>query len=96
MAASLTARWATNGTNVAGFIVERKNPTTGVFEEAGRTNATTLVFTDTNLLYAKAYTYRVAAFNSAGVKGPYSEEATGTTGAEPIPSAPTGLTVRPV
>lgn len=49
MAASLTMRWGTDGVNVAGFVVERKNPTTGMFEEVGRTTASTLLFVDKNL-----------------------------------------------
>lgn len=95
MPASLIIAWLSDATNETGFAIERKHPTTGVWEEAGRVAANVLTFTDLHLLYSKPYTYRVAAFNATG-KSAYSPEVTGTTSADPLPKAPTGLTVRPL
>ena len=93
MPASARATWTSNGVNVAGFIVERKDPLATAFEEVGRTTAIVKTFTDSTLLYSKTYTYRICAFNSEGRSGPFTAEQSVTTVAEPLPQAPTGLTV---
>lgn len=87
-AASFTAMitWgAVSG--VDNYIVEEKVGT-GDFVQIGTTTGTTL--NKEGLVLNTAYCYRVAATNVVG-KGPYSDEACGTTGA--LPGKPGSLQV---
>lgn len=59
---------------------------------AGSTTAPTVAFTDNNLAASTTYFWVVTAVDASG-ESPTSNQATGTTGADPVPNAPTGLTV---
>jgi hypothetical protein len=93
----LTVTWTADATtNEDGFGIERKEGATGTFAEVKRVGANVLTWTDQGLKYNTLYTYRVFAFNATGKsENPtYSPEASATTIADPLPKAPTGLTVR--
>lgn len=94
MPASLRLNWSSDAVNEDGFGIERKNLITGVFEEIGRVATNVLTYTDPNLLYSTKYTYKVYAYNVTGKS--YSLEAFATTVVNPLPNAPTGLTVTPL
>lgn len=97
MPASLVVIWAApDVVDEKGFIIKCKNPTTGIFEEVGRTAADTLTFTHQNLPYKTSRTYKVCAYNDTEPEGPFTAEATGTTAAPPPLKAPTNLTVKPL
>lgn len=61
---SITLGWTDNSTNESGFRIDRL--TTRGWITAGRVKANVLSFTDTRLKQARAYAYRVFAYNSAG------------------------------
>ena len=60
--------------------------------KSGSTTAPTVTFTDGGLTASTTYFWTVTATAAAG-EGCSSAQATGTTCADPVPSAPTGLTV---
>jgi hypothetical protein len=91
-AGSLTLNWTDKSDNESGFKIERKLGPTGTFAEVGRVGANIVTYPDPNLAYGTAYCYRVRAFNADGDSA-YTNEACGTTKANPLPNAPTGLTV---
>lgn len=61
--------WRDNSNNETGFIVERS---TGgaAFTEVARRGANATSFTDTGLVRGQSYSYRVRAFNAAGMSAP--------------------------
>lgn len=90
-AASLMATWTPgavlpDGSNRPdGFAIERHAGTTGTFAEIGRVGGSQLVYVDNALTMGQLYTYRVRAFNTAGMSG-YSLEASGTADARAPPA----------
>jgi hypothetical protein len=99
--ADLTLTWTDNSNNEAGFIVQRApKPDSGsaplsTFVEVARVQANVTTYTDSALPPSTAFSYRVAAFNAAGVSA-WSNVATATTAALPPPLAPTNLKATPV
>ncbi|MDT8322737.1 MAG: fibronectin type III domain-containing protein, partial [Bacteroidota bacterium] len=71
-----------------GFSIERWNGSSYVQIATVGSNVTT--YTNTGLAYNSQYSYRVAAFNSAGSSG-YSNTASATTAQLTAPVAPSGL-----
>jgi hypothetical protein len=97
IAADLILTWTDNSNNEAGFIVERAPgaaaATATTFAEVARTGVNVATYTDRNLPESTEYTYRVRAWNQAGMSAP-SATATGKTSLS-IPGAPTDLKIRP-
>ncbi len=85
-ATSVQLVWADNADNEDGFQIERKTDG-GVYVIIDSLAADVTNYVDTGLLYATTYTYRVCAFNAAGLSD-YSNEATPI---NQVPSQPTGL-----
>lgn len=94
-AQELRLTWQDNSNNEVGFKVERKLGVAGTFAEITQPTINVTTYTDTGLAFATSYCYRVRAFNAAGNSG-YSNEACATTTANPLPTAPSGLTVTPL
>lgn len=69
--------WADNASNETGYIVEARTGT-AAFAQIATLGAGANSYSHTGLLASTAYTYRVAAYNSAG-NSAYSNEATATT-----------------
>jgi hypothetical protein len=81
---SVTIAYVVNSTNEDGFYLERKVGG-GNFSQVATLAAGVTSYTDTPLLAATAYTYRVRAFGPGGASG-YTTEATATTSAAPATS----------
>ena len=94
-AVGLGLSWVDNANNEEGVKIERKLGTTGTFVEIARTGVDSVSYADSALAFATQYCYRVRAYNAAGDSA-YSNEACGTTGANPLPAAPSELTVTPL
>lgn len=74
--------WSDNSSNEAGFIIERAN--SGSFAEIARVGANVGTFTNIGLEAETKYSYRVRAFNAAGISDE-SNVAEVTTPATPVP-----------
>ena len=61
--------WRDNSTNETGFIVERSTGGSA-FAEVARLGANARSYTDSGLVRNLTYSYRVRAFNAAGVSSP--------------------------
>ncbi|MEW5766299.1 MAG: Ig-like domain-containing protein [bacterium] len=83
--------WQDNSDNETGFSIERKT-SGGSYAEIATVSTGVTTYSDTGLLPAVTYTYRVRAFNAIGYSG-YSNEAAATTQNAP-PSAPTNLSAQ--
>jgi len=82
--------WTDNATNETGYSVERSDAG-GPFAVVASPAANATSFSDTTVVAATSYTYRVRAEN-AGVFSDYSNESSAATPALPVaPSAPTNL-----
>lgn len=93
-AANLTLTWTDNSSNEAGFIVERApgaNAAANLFVEIARTPENGATYTDQGLAENQQFSYRVRAFNNAGVSDP-SNTAWGVTMIS-IPGKPGDLKV---
>jgi hypothetical protein len=89
----VTLTWNDSGTEEAGFVVERML-SGGSFAIRTNTEADVATWTDFALAPTQTYTYRVAAFNSAGTSAYSNEVSITTAAAEPEPAppeAPSGL-----
>ncbi|MEQ1758998.1 MAG: fibronectin type III domain-containing protein, partial [Vicinamibacterales bacterium] len=86
---SVQLTWADASANETGFHIERA-PNGGSFVEIGTVAADVVNYTDTTVVGATAYTYRVRAVRFGTFSG-YSNTADVTTPVAP-PSAPSGLT----
>lgn len=95
LAVGLRLDWTDNANNEDGVKIERKLGATGTYAEIGQVGVNVVTYTDNNLSFSQQYCYRVRAFNVAGNSG-YSNEACGTTGANPLPATPAGVTVTPL
>jgi hypothetical protein len=80
----VTIAWTDNSTNEDGFYIERRVGA-GSFAQVATLGAGVISYTDTGLLAATAYTYRVRAFGAGGASG-YTSEATASTSAAPATS----------
>ena len=91
-AADLTMTWQDNSLYEEGFIIERKDvyPTPGAFVELGRVAQDITTYTDPTIQVGQTYTYRVSAFNVAGVSPSSNEDSGPKLGPG---DAPTGFTV---
>ncbi len=76
-ASSILLNWADNSSNESGFYIERATGT-GAYAEIGTVGANVKTFTDTGLLAATNYSYRVRAYNASTTSG-YSNSASATT-----------------
>jgi hypothetical protein len=85
-AATLQLSWVDNSSDEAGFSIERKVGTNGIYTVIATVGANVTTYKDINLTDGTTYCYRVNAFNSAG-SSPYSPEACGAT-PSPSPSPP--------
>jgi hypothetical protein len=77
-------QWSDPG-NESGFKLERKTANSG-WTQISALTANTTAFTDTGVLGATDYSYRMRAFNDGGLSG-YSSEVHVTTPASPQPQA---------
>ena len=77
-ASQITLTWRDNSDNETGFRVQRQRESSGGWVEAGTTPANAAAYSDTGLLPATAYRYRVQAFNDASSSA-FSNEAMDTT-----------------
>jgi hypothetical protein len=69
--------WADKSSNEDGFQVERKTGAAGTWQLLTFVGANTVKYSDTSTLSKTSYSYRVRAFNAAGVSA-YSNEVTAT------------------
>jgi len=69
----LTLTWTDNSTNEDGFRLERRLGSGTAFTQIATVGANVTMYTDTGLLNAMTYCYRVQAYNAAG-SSPYSNE----------------------
>lgn len=95
LAVGLRLNWTDNANNEDGVKIERKLGTAGAYAEIGQVGVNIETYTDNNLAFSQQFCYRVRAFNAAG-NSAYSNEACGTTGANPLPATPAGVTVTPL
>ena len=80
---SIDLSWTDNATNEDGFKVERSNiGSSGPFSEIASTTANAVSYSNTGLIAAAIYWYRVRAFNVGGDSS-YSNVASSTTLANP-------------
>jgi hypothetical protein len=86
--------WADNADNETGFRLERSADGTN-WSEVAVTGSNIASFTDTGLVGATAYQYRVRAYNSAGFSG-YSNMSAATTAADACVSNSPVLTLAQV
>jgi len=70
---SVELNWIDNSINELGFIIERENPLSDIFEVIDTVNQDVTIYLDTNVTIA-TYNYRVKAFNAVG-ESPYSDTA---------------------
>jgi hypothetical protein len=77
-AARLQLFWADNSDNEYGFNIERRQGANGAYSVIATQGANAPFYTDTGLLPATEYCYRVLAFNEVGSSG-YSNESCITT-----------------
>lgn len=75
---------STDNVGVTGYLVERQDPTSGVFAQVGTTASTSYV--DTGLAGTTSYIYRVRATDAAGNLSPYSPTVSATTLAAAVAS----------
>lgn len=67
--------WTDLSANETGFRIERRAGRTSAWETLASVGANTTSYTDSAVSAAATYTYRVAAFNSAGSSAQFSNEA---------------------
>ena len=77
VAAQLTLTWTDNSSNEAGFKVERKTGSGGVYAQVASLDAGATGYVDQAVTTGATYCYRVRAYNSAG-NSAYSNEACAT------------------
>jgi glucose/arabinose dehydrogenase len=83
--------WVDASNNESQFIIERRLGTTGTFAQVGVVDTGVTSYTDSSVVAATTYNYRVYAMNAVGNSG-YSNTAAATTpGGTTTPAAPTGL-----
>lgn len=70
--------WRDNSSNETGFKIERKTGATGVWAQIGTVAANVVSFSNTGLVRAVPYFYRVRAYNAAANSG-YSNQIGATT-----------------
>ena len=75
----LALGWLDNSSNEAGFYIERKNGTDGIFVRIRKAGRNRTSYSDKKLTVGAEYCYRVRAYNRRGTS-PYSNEACGTAG----------------
>ena len=78
IAGQLTLTWIDNANSEIGFSVERSTGSTGPFAEIGTTDAGVTQYTDSTVVDATTYCYRVRAFNASAYSG-YTNVACGST-----------------
>jgi FtsP/CotA-like multicopper oxidase with cupredoxin domain len=90
--------WRDNANNEGGFVIERRVLPAGQFAQVAvaplRNNTGNVTFTDTTILPATQYEYRVAAvnlFSGVPTLSAYSNVAN-TAASDPLPAAPSNLT----
>ena len=105
-AARLQLTWADRSTNEAGFIVQRKTNTNGIFSQLVTVGTDVTSYADAAVTPGTLYCYRVAAFNGAGTSS-YSNEscakpvlsqmtlAVSLIGKGPVTSSPAGILCPP-
>lgn len=70
--------WTDNSNNETGFIIVRKTRCTEPFVQIATVDANVTTYSDTNLIYATNYYYRVKAYNEVG-NSDYTNEAAAMT-----------------
>lgn len=75
--ARINLRWTDTATNEDGFRLERRTGS-GAYQQINLLNPNAITYSDTGLLAATAYTYRITAYNTTG-DSDYSNEASATT-----------------
>ncbi len=90
---SVNLSWWDNSSSETGFRVDRATSSTGPFVEVKTLGAGVVAYTDTGLVSASTYYYRVCAIGAAGVSG-YSNTASAMTSGVG-PAAPSNLVGSP-
>ena len=80
--------WNPANTNAARFHIERKTGSAGAYSEITTVPATATSYQDTTVQPNTAYTYRLRSEGTSGLSA-FSNEASATTLAVPLPPAPT-------
>ena len=86
--------WKDNSNNETGFKLERKLGTAGIYTLIATVGANVTSFADTRLVENTKYSYRLRAYNAAGLSF-YSSAVSATTPPNP-PAMPSRLTALPV
>lgn len=87
--------WKDNAGNETGYKVERKTGE-GSYSEIAKLVANVKSYSDSELSPSTNYTYRVSAFNEAGVSTFSNEDSSTTLSGPAIPNAPTSLSATAV
>ncbi len=88
---SLTCTPPTAGITAASFDFYRSTTSGGSYTLLG--NSSTCSYLDTTVSYSTTYYYVATALDSSGDQSGYSNEAPTTVGSNPVPNAPTSLSV---
>lgn len=85
----VTLEWLDNADNEDGFMVERK-AASGAYAQIAVLGKNNNSFTNSGLIPGTAYSYKIRAYNAAGISA-YSNEVTTKTPAGDLPDAPANL-----
>lgn len=88
---TINLTWTDRSTAETGFKIERKTGMGGEFVQIALTTAGVVIYTDTGRTIGVSYTYRIRATNGT-TDSAYSDTASVMI-SEPVPAAPSGLTV---
>jgi titin len=83
-------QWTDRSDDETGFSIERTSPDAPLFAQVGMTGPDATYFLDTGRQPGTTYTYRVSAFNSAGLSSPTAEASATTLTLLSPPAAPWG------
>ncbi|MBX7221190.1 MAG: IPT/TIG domain-containing protein [Blastocatellia bacterium] len=84
----LNLQWVDNSTDETGFVLERREGTTGTFAPVTTTSPNTIAFQNMGLKSGTTYTFRIKAVSPFG-ESAYSNEAVG------VPGTPVVITFNP-
>jgi hypothetical protein len=93
---SISLKWADNSSNETGFRLERSGDGGTTWDLAGESGPNVHALTDTGLVCAASYAYRVRAFNLTGESTTTGLSSASTGACSDSPAAPSGLAAQAV